>query len=106
MERLALCYRAKPEKRQEYIKAHKEIWPEITQGLRFAGCKEMTIFIRGDLLFLFGLIENIEEFNQIRAKDHYYKKWSKWMDELLVSPYDENEAGAFAPLEEIWRFEA
>ena len=39
MERLALCYRAIPEKKQEYIKAHREIWPEITRGLKDAGCQ-------------------------------------------------------------------
>ena len=53
MERLALCYRAIPEKKQEYIRAHREIWPEITRGLKEAGCHEMTIFMRGDSLFIY-----------------------------------------------------
>ena len=44
MERLALTYRFKPGKKEEYIKAHKEAWPEILQGLKEAGCHEMTIF--------------------------------------------------------------
>ena len=106
MERIALCFRVKPEKLEEYIKAHREIWPEITQGLKDAGCKEMTIFLRGYHMFLYGLIENIEEFNRIRSKDPHYQKWAAWMDELLEAPYDENEEGAFAGMEEIWRFEA
>jgi len=66
----------------------------------------MTIFLRGDLLFLYALIENVDEFNRTRAKDPYYRKWAAWMDELLVVPFDEKEASAFARLDEIWRFEA
>ncbi|MCK5569418.1 MAG: L-rhamnose mutarotase, partial [Spirochaetes bacterium] len=38
MERLALVYRVKPGKKDEYIKAHNEIWPEILKGLKEAGC--------------------------------------------------------------------
>ncbi len=106
MQRLALCYRAIPEKKQEYIKAHREIWPEITRGLKEAGCREMTIFLRGNNLFLYAEIEDIEAFNRIRAKDPWYQKWNAWMNELLEAPFDREEPGAFARMEEIWRFEA
>ena len=106
MERLALCFRVKPEKLEEYLKAHREIWPEITKGLKDAGCKDMTIFQRENVMFLFAEIENIEEFNNIRAKDPYYHKWNEWMDQLYEAPFDKNEKSAFAVLNEIWRFEA
>ncbi len=106
MERLALVYRARSGKKDEYVKAHQEIWPEIIRGLKEAGCKEMTIYSRGDLFFLFALIENIEGFNRIRSKDSYYHKWNAYMHELLAHPFDDDESSAFATLEEVWRFEA
>ncbi len=106
MEKMALVYRVKPEKRDEYIKAHQDIWPEINRGLKEAGCHEMTIFMRGNQLFLYALIDDVQEFNRIRASDPHYKKWNAWMHELLEHPYDEQEPSAFAPLEEVWRFEA
>jgi L-rhamnose mutarotase len=106
MERLALVYRLKPGKKEEYIQAHREVWPEITQGMKDAGCHEMTIFLRGDQLFLYALIDNIEQFHAQRAEDPHFRKWNAWMHELLESPYDEVESSAFAPLEEVWRFEA
>jgi L-rhamnose mutarotase len=105
MERLALCYRAIPAKKQEYIKAHKEIWPEITRGLTEAGCREMHIFLRGNNLFLYAEIDDIREFNRIRALDPAYHRWNDWMNKLLEAPFDADEAGAFAAMEEIWRFE-
>ena len=106
MERLALCFKVKPEKLEEYLKAHREIWPEITKGLKDAGCREMTIFQRGTTMFLYALIENIAEFNTIRAKDPFYHKWNDWMDTLYEVPFDAKEKSAFASLDEIWRFEA
>jgi L-rhamnose mutarotase len=105
MQRLALLYRAKPGKRDEYVKAHREIWPQITEGLREAGCHEMTIFCREDLFFLFALIEDIDAFNRIRAKDPYFQRWNQYMHELLIHPFDSEESSAFAPLKEVWRFE-
>ena len=105
MQRLALCYRAIPEKKQEYIRAHREIWPEITRGLRDAGCHEMSIFMRGDNLFIYALIDDIAEFNRIRARDPFYRKWDDWMNTLLAAPFDGQEKGPFATMEEIWRFE-
>ena len=105
MERLALCYRAIPAKKQEYITAHKEIWPEITHGLKEAGCHEMTIFLRGTTLFMYALIDDIAQCNAIRARDPAYHKWNAWMNELLEAPYDAQEAGSFATMDEIWRFE-
>jgi L-rhamnose mutarotase len=105
MERVALCYRVRPDKKEEYIKAHREIWPEITRGLKEAGCHEMTIFLRGNNLFLYALIDDLEQFNRIRAKDPYYQKWNDWMNQLLEAPFDDDESGPFAGLEEIWRFE-
>jgi L-rhamnose mutarotase len=106
MERLAMVYRVKPEKRDEYIKAHNEAWPEILKGLKDAGCHEMTIFLRGDLLFLYALIDDVANFTKTREKDPYFQKWNDWMYQLLEHPFDEEEPAAFAELKEIWRFEA
>jgi L-rhamnose mutarotase len=106
MERMALVYRLKPGRKEEYVRAHREIWPEITEGMKAAGCREMTIFTRGNQLFLYALIDDVEEFNRIRAADPHFQKWNAWMHELLEHPYDDDEPSAFAPLEEIWRFEA
>jgi len=105
MQRLALCYRAIPQKKQEYIRAHREIWPEIVRGLSDAGCREMSIFMRGNQMFIYGLIDDIAEFNRVRALDPHYRKWDEWMQTLLETPFDAEEAGAFATMEEIWRFE-
>jgi hypothetical protein len=65
----------------------------------------MTIFMRGNNLFLYALIDDVGEFNRIRDKDPAYHRWDDWMNRLLDAPYDAEEPGPFAAMEEIWRFE-
>jgi L-rhamnose mutarotase len=71
-----------------------------------AGCHEMTIFLRGDHLFLYALIDKIKEFTATRERDPSFQKWNAWMTELLEHPNAEEESSPFARLKEIWRFEA
>jgi L-rhamnose mutarotase len=103
MQRLALCYRAIPEKKAEYITPIRNL-AEITRGLKEAGCHEMTIFLRGNNRSS-RPDRDIEEFNRIRPGP-FHHKWNDWMNKLLEAPFDAAEPGAFAKMEEIWRFDA
>jgi len=106
MERMGLVYRVKPEKKEEYIYAHDNIWPELAQEMRQAGVKRMYIYERDNLLFLFAEIENLEEYGKWQAASAVYGRWSAWMDRLLETPYDPKEPGVtFASMQEVFAFE-
>ena len=51
MERMAWKGRIKPGKKAEYIRRHKEIWPEMVSVLKEAGIVNYSIFCCGDELF-------------------------------------------------------
>jgi L-rhamnose mutarotase len=104
MEKLVLTYRVRPEKKDEYIKAHDEFWPELTRGFKNAGVREMSVFIRGYHLFLYGLVDDLEVFNRYMKTDPDYQRWNEWMCQLLEAPYDDQEPSPFASLDEIWKF--
>ena len=104
MERLALAYRLRPGKREEYLKSHREIWPAVVKNLKDAGCHEISIFMRGNQLFLDGTVDSLERFLQ-REKDATYEEWDKWMYSMIEYPYDEDESSPFAVLGEIWRYD-
>ncbi|NLE44812.1 MAG: L-rhamnose mutarotase [Chloroflexi bacterium] len=106
MERLAMVYRARPGKKQEYVRAHVEIWPEITSVLERGTVKEMTIFSRGDLIFLFASMDSVQAWRDAQNGDPACERWDAWMATLLEQPYDEGEQGIFAQLEEVWHFKA
>lgn len=106
MEHLAMVYRARPGRREEYIRAHTEIWPEIEDVLRRGTVREMTIFSRGNLMFVFAAMDSIEAWRDAQVGDPASERWDAWMAELLEQPFDRDEPGIFAPLQEVWRFEA
>lgn len=51
MRRRALLIRLRPERRQEYIEKHREVWPEVVAALKAAGHHNYSVFLRDDLLF-------------------------------------------------------
>lgn len=102
MERIAFTYRFKPGKRNEYIKAHHELWPSQHEALKRSGVKKMAVFVRGDQLFLYAEVENRQEYLRLSAIDPDYQRWSAYMATMLEQPFDEREPGIFAQLEEIW----
>ena len=106
MDRLAMVYRLKPGAKETYLKAHREIWPEMQDFLRRSGVKDMTIFLRGRTLFLYADIENLEKYEGMEAADPVSQRWEAWMATLLEQPYDGEEPGVFAALEEVWHFAA
>lgn len=106
MEHLAMVYRARPGKKDEYVRAHHEIWPEIVDVLRRGTVHEMRVFARGDMLFCFASMDSVLAWEQAQEGDTACDRWNAWMARLLEQPFDEEEAGAFARLEEVWSFQA
>ena len=104
MDRLALVYRLRPGAKETYLVAHREILPEMQDFLRRAGVQEMSIFLRGDTLFLYAEIEDLARYEEMEASDPVSQRWEAWMATLLEQPYDDREPGIFAELEHVWHF--
>jgi L-rhamnose mutarotase len=102
MDHVAFAYRFKPGKKEEYFKAHASLWPSQHEALKRSGVKRMVVFCRGETLFLFADVENREKYLQISATDPDYLRWGEYMATMLDQPFDENEPGIFALLEEKW----
>ena len=104
MDRLAMVYRLRPGAKEEYVRAHREMGPEMRDFLRRAGIDRMSIFLRGNSLFLYAEIEDMERYDALASVDPVSIEWEKGMAKLLDQPYDEQEPGIFCRIEEIWRF--
>jgi L-rhamnose mutarotase len=100
-----MVYRLRPGARETYLRAHHEIWPEMRDFLKRSGVKQMSIFLRGDMLFLYAEIDDLDRYDEMAAVDPVSDRWETWMATLLESPYDEEEAGIFARLDEVWHIE-
>ena len=105
MDRLGLVYRLRPGAKETYLRAHREIWPEMREFLGRAGVSQMTIFLRGDTLFLYAEIRDLDRYEEMARTDPVSERWETWMATLLEQPYDEAEPGIFAVLEEVWQID-
>jgi L-rhamnose mutarotase len=41
----------RPEKREEYLRLHRAVWPEVEQMIRACGIRDYRIYLHGDVLF-------------------------------------------------------
>ena len=51
VRRYGQILRVRPERREEYIRHHQAVWPEVRQALARAHIRNYSIFLFGDLLF-------------------------------------------------------
>lgn len=49
--RVAMVCRMLPEKREEYLALHRDVWPGVEQTLREGNIRNFSIFERGEVLF-------------------------------------------------------
>ena len=89
MARYGSILRMKPEYKEEYKKAHDEIWPELAQEIRKAGIKNYTIFLREDGMLFSYLETDLDRETFKKNMEKYWqkdiaRKWSAFMSEYLV----------------------
>ena len=49
--RFGMAARLRPEKREEYLALHRDVWPGVAATITACGIRNFTIFVRGDVLF-------------------------------------------------------
>ena len=52
MERVALVLNIRERQQEEYVRRHREVWPQVLRDMEKAGFRQMNIFIAGRQLFL------------------------------------------------------
>jgi L-rhamnose mutarotase len=101
-QRSAFVLRVRPDKIDEYVAAHREVWPEMLDALRGAGIRNYTIFRHGNEMFGYFEADDLEAAGAYMAEQDVNSRWQDAMAELL----DERvpDAGP-PPLEEVFRLD-
>jgi L-rhamnose mutarotase len=88
----------------EYRERHASVWPEMLAALKSAGCRNYTIFIRGDELF--GYLE-VDDFATFRAAMSASPVDARWQAEMtaLIDPLIDPATGFHRRLEEVFHLE-
>jgi L-rhamnose mutarotase len=103
-----MACRVLPEKRDEYLALHADVWPGVEAMITECGIRNFTIFVRGDVLF--GYYEYVgEDYDADQAKmaaDPETQRWWSFTDPCQIGFDLDAPAGTrWQELEEAWHLD-
>jgi L-rhamnose mutarotase len=106
MKRFGFIFRMKPEMKDEYKKAHDEIWPDMAAAIRESGIRNYSIFFRKDGT-LFGYLESEdpERAFEYLGGQEVNTRWQKAMDKFFVKSDPELLGPEIETIEEVFHLE-
>ena len=104
MKRFAEIVRIKPDKKDEYIKLHEEIWPEISQLIYDCNIRNYSIFLRNDLLYAYYEYIGGDFAADMKKMEENpgNKEWWNACKPCHIPLDDRKEGEWWASMEEIW----
>ena len=101
-QRMAFVLGVRPDKLDEYVEAHRDVWPEMLDALRDAGIRNYTIYRHGNEMFGYFESDDLEAASAYMAAQEVNTRWQDAMADLL----EERVPGAGpAALEQIFRLD-
>ena len=101
-ERSAFVLRVRPDRIDEYVEAHRTVWPEMLDALRGAGIRNYTIFRAGNEVFGYFEADDLDAAAAYLAEQQVCARWQDARAELLEARVPEAGAPALA---EIFRLD-
>jgi L-rhamnose mutarotase len=101
-QRSAFVLHVRPDRIDEYIEAHRVVWPEMLDALRGAGIRNYSIFRSGNEVFGYFEADDLAAAERYLAGQEVCTRWQDAMAELLQDRVP--DAGA-PPLPEIFRLD-
>jgi len=101
-ERRGFVLRVKPDRIDEYVAAHRDVWPEMLDALRGAGIRNYTIFRAGNEVFGYFEADDLGRAADYLGAQEVSAKWQDAMARLLQERVPDEGP---PPLEEIFRLD-
>jgi L-rhamnose mutarotase len=99
-QRVGFVLRVKPDRVDEYVLAHREVWPEMLEALKDAGIRNYTIFRAGNEMFGYFETDDLARAETHLASQEVNVRWQDAMADFLEERVQDQGP---APLEEIFR---
>ena len=101
-ERRGFVLRVKPDRIDEYLEAHRNVWPELLEALRAAGIRNYTIFRAGNEMFGYFESDDLARAEDYLAAQDVSTRWQDAMADLLDERVPDEGP---SPLEEVFRLD-
>jgi L-rhamnose mutarotase len=83
MERIAFTMRVKPGQEEEYRRRHEAVWPAMLRALKSAGCRNYSIYMKGQNLFAYMEVADFPSFLEMMAAAPESDRWEAHMAGIM-----------------------
>ena len=101
-QRVGFVLRVKPDRVDDYVRAHRKVWPEMLEALKGAGIRNYTIFRDGNRMFGYFEADELAAAAAYLDQQEVSTRWQDAMADLLEERVP--DAGP-PPLAEIFRLD-
>jgi L-rhamnose mutarotase len=101
-ERSAFVLRVRPERIDEYVEAHANVWPDMLEALRGAGIRNYTIFRADNSVFGYFESDDLATAGEYLARQEVCTRWQDAMAGLLEERVPDSGP---PPLAEVFRLD-
>jgi L-rhamnose mutarotase len=101
-QRTGFVLRVRPDKIDEYVEAHANVWPEMREALSSAGIRNYTIFRAGTEVFGYFEADDLDAAERYLAAQEVCTRWQNAMADLLEERVPD---GGPPALEQIFRLD-
>ncbi len=105
MTRVAYMLKIRKGMEEEYVEAHRNVWPELIRHLQEVGFHNYSIFKRGLNLFVYVEVEDFESSLKGLIDHPLYEKWAEKMEPIMERHPDCREGEMFPILTEVFHVE-
>jgi L-rhamnose mutarotase len=104
--RVCLQLQIKPNRIEDYKKAHEAVWPDMLKALKRAGWHNYSIFLRPDgLLILYFETPSLEKALGEIARAEVNSRWAVAMDGMFLPQGNATDEVGFVHLAQIFNLE-
>ena len=104
MERYAWKAVVKDGMKEEYVRRHNEIWPELVEVLKQAGIVNYSIWNVGNELFGYYECEKGADYAaRVQAESPVVDRWNEFMRDVMTMDFDP-ETGTAVALQNVFSF--
>jgi L-rhamnose mutarotase len=91
VNRYCFCLQVKPDRLDEYVERHRDVWPDMQAALRDSGWHNYSLFLRDDgLLIGYVEAEDLAAAQQAMAATEVNTRWQAEMTEFFTGSSGES----------------
>lgn len=70
--------------KNEYIRRHNEIWPEMKELIKKAGIRNYTIWLSDGDIFAYYEVEDLNKCREVLRDSEVKAKWDQYMSDIIT----------------------